>query len=441
MPQTLSEWLEYQLQIHPRSIELGLDRVREVWRRMGSPRPAAEIITVAGTNGKGSTVAMLETVLRAGGWRTGSYTSPHLVRYNERIRIEGREVDDAALVACFERIEQARAELALTYFEFGTLAAIDLMARADLEVAVLEVGLGGRLDAINIVDPDIAIVTTVDLDHLDWLGPDRDSIGREKAGIARRGRPLVIGDRQPPQGLLQAAAEAGAELRRMDRDFGVRLRPDGWSWWSASGPALELPRPGLAAPVQLDNAATALAALQARDRARPAARPWLQPAVIAAALQAVRVPARLQALDLGTPGPQLYLDVAHNPQAAASLADWLRQAGGGPVQAVFGALADKDVAGVIGALQTQIEHWHLVGLDAATPRGLSAAGLLAAVREGAPQASCTTYADLASAVAGARDVAARRGDALLLAMGSFYVAGQLLELYPARPEPVRDTAG
>ncbi|MHC1480463.1 bifunctional tetrahydrofolate synthase/dihydrofolate synthase [Frateuria aurantia] len=429
MPNTLSEWLEYQQQTHPNSIELGLARVREVWQRMGSPRAAAEIITVGGTNGKGSTVAMLDTMLRASGYRVGTYTSPHLIRYNERIRIQGEEAGDAALVAAFERIEQARAGLPLTYFEFGTLAALDLLARAQLDVAVLEVGLGGRLDAINIVDADIAVVTTVDLDHMDWLGPDRDSIGREKAGIARAGRPLIIGDHLPPQGLLQAAAETGAEVWRIDTDFGVQAGPDDWDWWSADRSLASLPTPALAAPVQRDNAATAIAALHARDRRRPEARPWVQPEALAEALRTVRIQARLQRLDIDSPGPEVYLDVAHNPQAAASLARWLQQTVAAPVQAVYGALADKDVAGVFAALGDHIEHWHLVGLDPWTPRGLPAAALAEALRRASPQAGYTIHPDLATAVAAARQAAALRDEPLVLAMGSFYIAGEMLKLY------------
>lgn len=432
MPHTLSEWLDYQQQTHPNSIELGLGRVREVWQRMGSSRPAAEVITVAGTNGKGSTVAMLDAMLRASGQRVGTYTSPHLIRYNERIRIDGREVGDAELVAAFERIEHARAGMPLTYFEFGTLAALDLLARAGLDVAVLEVGLGGRLDAINIVDADIAVVTTVDLDHMDWLGADRDSIGREKAGIARAGRPLLIGDHQPPQGLLQAAAETGAEVWRIDIDFGASSLDDGWRWWFGTDNILDLPSPALLAPVQRDNAATAIAALRVRDQARPQSPPWLVPAALARALAGVRIQARLQPVDMGEPGPQLYLDVAHNPQAAASLADWLVRRGGAPVQAVYGALADKDVGGVIAALDARIDHWHLIGLDAVTPRGLPAIALAEALHRSAPQAGYSIYPDLATALAGARAAAVRREDELLLALGSFHVASQVLELFPDR---------
>src|SRR5579859_5360849 len=222
MTRTLDEWLAYQERVNVRSIELGLDRVRAVWQRMGAQPPARRVITVGGTNGKGSTVAMLEAMLRAAGQRVGCYTSPHLLHYRERVRIDGVDADDPALIASFERIEAARGDIPLTYFEFGTLGALDLFARAGLDVAVLEVGLGGRLDAVNIVDADVAIVTTVDLDHMDWLGPDRDSIGMEKAGIARAGHAAIIGELDPPLGLLQALERIGARVERAGVDFSVQ---------------------------------------------------------------------------------------------------------------------------------------------------------------------------------------------------------------------------
>ncbi|MGN6227664.1 MAG: bifunctional folylpolyglutamate synthase/dihydrofolate synthase, partial [Dyella sp.] len=296
MTRTLAEWLAYQEGVNPRSIELGLDRVRAVWQRMGAPRVAPHVITVGGTNGKGSTVALLEAMLQAAGKRTGAFTSPHLLVYNERVRIDGRDADDASLVAAFERIETARlqgaeAPIPLTYFEFGTLAALDLFARAGVDVAVLEVGLGGRLDAVNIIDADVAVITTVDLDHVDWLGPDRDSIGREKAGIARAGRPAIVGEAQPPNGLLAALAAIGARVERAGVDFHVERLDHGWCWRHRDGTAMQLPDPALAAPVQYANAAAAIAALHALDAGVLGAEPQR---AVAAALGRVSVAARLQ---------------------------------------------------------------------------------------------------------------------------------------------------
>ncbi|NCT68937.1 MAG: bifunctional tetrahydrofolate synthase/dihydrofolate synthase [Rhodanobacteraceae bacterium] len=429
-PGSLADWLDYQQRTHPRAIELGLERVREVWRRLGAPAPAPVVITVGGTNGKGSTVAFLEAMLGAAGKRVGAYTSPHLLRYNERVRVAGVEADDAALVDAFARIEAARGAdsiqpIPLTYFEFGTLAALLLFADSALDVAVLEVGLGGRLDAVNLIDADAAIVTTVDLDHQDWLGNDRDSIGREKAGIFRAGRAAIVGERVPPRGLLDAAARTGAELRVAGRDFQVEVRAGGWRWhgWPDDGesaPALDLPRPGLAAACQLDNAAAAIAALYAlRDRLG-----W-HPAAIARGVADARVGARLQRFG-GL--PELIVDVAHNPQAARVLADWLRaQRAAGRTLAVFGALGDKDVRGVHAALAGAVDDWFLAGLDGDSPRGLAAPALGALL--GLP-ADTSTHATVADALAAAF-AAARPGDRVL-AFGSFFVAAAALEFAQAR---------
>ncbi|KAB8196153.1 bifunctional folylpolyglutamate synthase/dihydrofolate synthase, partial [Lysobacter maris] len=229
---------------------MGLDRVREVAARMRLGRPARQVITVAGTNGKGSTVAFVEAIARAAGWRVGAYTSPHLLAYNERVRIDGADADDAALVAALEAVEAARGEVTLTYFEHGTLAALRLFEQADLDLAILEVGLGGRLDATNIVDPDVAVITTVDIDHQDWLGEDRESIGREKAGIARGWKPLVLGEDDPPSSVLRHAYAIGASALRIGCDFFFEPAPaaDGRWRWREVGVELALPQPALAGP-------------------------------------------------------------------------------------------------------------------------------------------------------------------------------------------------
>ncbi|OOG58243.1 bifunctional tetrahydrofolate synthase/dihydrofolate synthase [Rhodanobacter sp. B05] len=424
MTRNLAEWLAYQERVNVHSIELGLDRVREVWQRMGAPRPAPRVVTVAGTNGKGSTVALLEAMFTAAGLRTGAFTSPHLLTYNERIRIDGTLAADAALIAAFERIEAARGAalddaVPLTYFEFGTLAALDLFARAGVEVAVLEVGLGGRLDAVNIIDADVAVITTVDLDHMEWLGPDRDSIGREKAGIARRGRPAILGEPDPPAGLLAALAECGAQVERAGSDFSVERHQDGWRWRHRDGTAMELPDPPLAAPVQFANAAVAIAALHVLGGG--ALAPSALFAAASAGLHEVRIAARLQTLG---GEPPLVVDVGHNPQAARALAEWLDTQPPGGVHAVYGALADKDVAGVIAALGTRIEHWHLAGLDQATPRGLAVTALAATLRETLPQARFDVHADVPAALAAARQAAPPGGR--ILAFGSFFVASAVI---------------
>ncbi|MDI3261563.1 MAG: bifunctional tetrahydrofolate synthase/dihydrofolate synthase [Fulvimonas sp.] len=420
-PRTLDDWLAHQLRLHPQGIALGLERAVEVWRRLGAPAPARYVITVGGTNGKGSTVAMLTAMLRHAGLRVGSYTSPHLHRYNERVSLGGMAVDDAALIEAFARVEAAREATALTYFEFGTLAALDLFARAGLDVAVLEVGLGGRLDAVNLIDADVAVITTVDLDHQAWLGEDRDAIGREKAGIARPGRPVVIGEAQPPAGLLQALEACGACSERAGVAFEIVRRAAGWRWTHRDGTALELPALALAAPVQYANAAAALAALHALERLP--GQPW--PGLLAraaAGLAQATLPARLQIL----PGrPPVIVDVGHNPQAARALADWLDAEPGPPVQAVYGALDDKDVAGVFAALGARVAHWHLAGLDADTPRGRTASDLREALASALPAASGSVHANVAQALGAA--IAAAGSGGRVLAFGSFFVAAAVLE--------------
>lgn len=425
---TLTEWLDYQQRVHAREIDLGLDRVRTVWRALGAPTPAPLVITVGGTNGKGSTVAFLETMLTAAGKRVGAFTSPHLLRYNERIRVGGRDIDDAGLIDAFTRIEAARGEVPLTYFEYGTLAALLVFAASALDVALLEVGLGGRLDAVNLIDADAAIVTTVDLDHQDWLGNDRDAIGREKAGIFRAGRPGIIGDARAPRGLIDAAAASGALLRRAGTDFCAEVHGDDWRWtgWGDSGhaaPSLLLPRPALDAPCQIDNASVAIAALFAlRDRLG-----W-DPTAIADGVRSARVPARMQRF----PGPvELIVDVAHNPQAARALAVWLAAHPiGARTHAVFGALADKDVESVIAALAGHIDAWHLGGLDVESARGLDAAALRERVAGTLPADAFRMHARIADALDSAF-AAAGPGDRIL-AFGSFFVAATALERAPAR---------
>jgi dihydrofolate synthase/folylpolyglutamate synthase len=420
---TLDDWLDYQQRIHPRSVELGLDRVGEVWRRLGAPRPAPVVITVGGTNGKGSTVAFLEAMLRAAGHRVGAYTSPHLLRYNERVRVAGQDAADAAFVQAFERIETARGEIALTYFEFGTLAALLIFADAALDVALLEVGLGGRLDAVNILDADAAIVTTVDFDHQDWLGHDRDSIGREKAGIFRAGRPAIVGEPEPPRGLLDSASRIGAELRIAGRDFHFETHSDHWRWQSGDVD-LSLSHPALAAPCQHANAAAAIAALHAlRSRLG-----W-NPAAIACGMTQAHARARLQRF---AGAPEVIIDVAHNPQAARVLAEWLSEnPSHGRTLAVFGALDDKDVRGIVAPLGDAVAAWHLASLSNDSPRGLTSAALndlVTAARADVRIAS--THDDIEAALAAA--FATAKPADRIVAFGSFFIAAAALRFAAAR---------
>ena len=360
--QTLAGWLSYLERLHPSAIDMGLERVAAVRGRLGLA-PGFPIISVAGTNGKGSVCAMLESVLARAGYRTGLYSSPHLLRYNERIRIGQREATDAALVEAFARVERARAGTSLTYFEFGTLAALDLFIRAGVEAAILEVGMGGRLDAVNVFDADCAVVTAIGLDHMDYLGPDRESIGAEKAGIFRSARPAICGDPDPPESVLAQAGTVSAHLSLIDRDFGFRAESGQWQFWSAAGRRTALPYPALRGSAQLGNAATALAALEQVGQALP-----IDMGAIRRGLLEVELPARFQIL----PGrPTVILDVAHNPQAARVLADSLRaMPRTGRTLALFAMLSDKDIDGVVAELKTEIDEWFVAGLPG--PRGADA---------------------------------------------------------------------
>lgn len=374
---SLAEWLVHLESLHPSEMELGLERIRAVYTALGKPRPAPKVITIAGTNGKGSSVAFLESILIAAGRRVGSYTSPHLWRYNERVRLNGQPVDDAALCTAFDRVENARDAVSLSYFEFGTLAALDLFARANLDVALLEVGLGGRLDAVNVVDPDIALITSIDLDHVEWLGSDRDAIGREKAGISRATRPLVCADPVPPQGLLQHAL--GTPRWCAGQDFRVVRRKQGrWDFRSPTACWQDLPAPALQGDHQYRNAAGALAALAQL----PAA---LQPDrdAVVQGLEAVRLAGRLDY----RPGEiaQVF-DVAHNPAGAKVLAAHLATLpAAGTRRTVLGILEDKDADAMIAALLPQTDAWYFADLPG--PRGRPAEALAARLRTMHPDAA------------------------------------------------------
>nr|WP_115576613.1 bifunctional tetrahydrofolate synthase/dihydrofolate synthase [Xanthomonas campestris] len=413
-PNTLSEWLAYIEQQHPQNIAMGLERVREVAARLQIAAPATHVIVVGGTNGKGSTVAFIEAIGRAAGWKVGAYTSPHLLRYNERVRIEGVEASDAQLVAAFAAVEAARGDTALTYFEFGTLAALWLLQQSALELAVLEIGLGGRLDAVNIIDADVAVITTVDIDHTDWLGEDREAIGAEKAGIIRGWKPVVLGEIDPPSSVLRRAYQLGANAIRAGSDyFHEPIDAQHWRWRDVAQ-TLELPMPALQAPVQLANAAAAIAALQALPVEVPATA-WAQ------GVAAAQLPGRLQRI--ARDGVELMLDVGHNPQAARALAQALGTATpAGTTVALYAALADKDVQGVVEALAGCVDQWALAGLEGA--RGQSAEALRARLQgTAAAQAAC--HGDVADALRAVL-AGARPGDRVLV-FGSFHTVADALQ--------------
>ncbi|HXF67116.1 MAG TPA: bifunctional tetrahydrofolate synthase/dihydrofolate synthase [Burkholderiales bacterium] len=429
-PATLQQWLEHIERQHPQAIALGLERVEAVRRAMGLV-PAFPVITVGGTNGKGSVCAMLEAILYHAGYRVGCYTSPHLLRYNERVRVARAEASDSDLARAFAAVERARAGVPLTYFEYGTLAAVRLFAEQRVEVAVLEVGLGGRLDAVNAFDPDCAVVTTVDIDHVEYLGADREAIGYEKAGIFRAGRPAVCADSNPPQRLVEHASRIGARLLRIGADFGYRVQGSAqWQYWGPRGRRNALPHPALRGAFQLANAAAAITALECLRERLPIAMQDIR-----AGLLAAQVAGRFQVL----PGrPPVILDVAHNPQAAralaANLADWGK---GGRTLAVFAMLRDKDAAAVAAALAPQVDHWFVAGLPG--PRGASAEELIARL-QAAGIGRVTGAADVAAAYAQACDMAAENDR--ILVFGSFYtVAAVMQQRGLAAAAPARNETG
>ena len=415
MSRSLAEWLEFIGRQHPDAIALGLDRVREVLGRM-DVRIACPVVTVAGTNGKGSVCAFLEAVLHASGRRVGLYTSPHLLRYNERVRISMQEVSDALLVEGFSAVERARGAVPLTYFEYGTLGAFWLFAREAPDVLVLEVGLGGRLDAVNVLDADCAVLTNVGLDHMAYLGHTREAIGQEKAGIFRAGRPAVIAEADPPASVLAAAERVGASLLRLGRDFGYRVHPGQWDYWGPGTRRPALAYPALRGQRQLHNAAGALAALDTLRERLPVSMQDVR-----RGLAEVVLPGRFQVL----PGrPQLILDVAHNPAAANALAENLGAAGyAEETIAVFGMLRDKDIAGVAQALALRVTRWHLCTLGG--PRGTDAEALAQILSAAGVRAPVFKHASVAEALGAARGAAGENDK--IVAFGSFLTVAEVMQ--------------
>ena len=414
---TLDDWLAHCEQLHPKTIDMGLDRVRAVAERMGL-RFDCPMFTVAGTNGKGSTCAMLEAILTQAGFRTGLFTSPHLVRFEERCRIRGQNVDASDLVAAFARVESARAEISLTYFEFTTLAILDTLARAGLDAVILEVGLGGRLDAVNIIDTDCAIITSIDIDHAELLGDTREKIGFEKAGILRTGRPAIVSDPVPPQSVIDRATEIGADLWLLGRDFNYSGDKQQWAWAGRGRRYAGLAYPALRGANQLINASGGLAALTAMRQQLP-----VTAQAVRNGLALVDLPGRFQVV----PGqPALVLDVAHNPHSVAALALNLDAMGFYPTtHAVFGAMADKDLTPMLQRMDPLVDRWYFTDLP--TPRAASGAALQAAwqaitKRTDAVSAVFSTPLDALHAAAAKAQAADR-----IVVFGSFYTVGGVLE--------------
>jgi dihydrofolate synthase/folylpolyglutamate synthase len=427
MPNTLADWLSYLESLHPKTIALGLERVAQVKQRLKLD-PNFPIIVVGGTNGKGSVCAMLESMLHAAGYKVGCYTSPHLLHYNERVRIGKQQASDAELCASFEKIEQVRGDISLTYFEFGTLAAMQCFIEHKVDVAILEVGLGGRLDAVNIFDSDCAVVTSVDIDHTDYLGDTREQIAFEKAGIFRSARVAVFGDLDMPEKIAAEALRIGASLWRLGQEFGFevgRATPDAagiarptvdgqWNFFGSSGKRHALPYPALRGAFQLHNASAALAALDALKEKLPVSMEAVRRGLVE-----VQLAGRFQLV----PGrPTLILDVAHNPHAARSLAQNLSNLPPAKTFAVFAMLKDKDMAGVAAALDTHIDTWLVAGI--AVPRGATAAELAQVLQDTGVRGDIQTFGNIAGALQHAYNAAGENDR--IAAFGSFYTVAEAM---------------
>ncbi len=414
--QTLDAWLSWQENLHYKPIDPGLDRVRRVYTRLGARRPGSTVITVAGTNGKGSSVALLESICHAQGFTTGSYTSPHIQHYNERIRINGIAQPDAAICDAFAIIDAARLDETLSYFEFGTLAALEIFNRNSLDIVFLEVGLGGRLDAVNIIDPDIALVTSIALDHTEWLGDSLESIGREKAGIFRAGRPAICADAEPPASLEAAASKIKAHWLSLGKQFFIGSGPRSWSWSEPDRQYQDLPFPALPGAHQLNNAAGVLMALSCLPASKAVSRE-----AIVIGLSEVSLAGRIESI----PGRvEQLLDVSHNTGGAEALAAYLSaKPASGKTYAILGMLAGKDSPGYITALNTQIDSWYGVGLSC--ERAKSVIDLCRDIQCATTDTACVCCATMTSAQLELGKVV-QAGDRLVIC-GSFHTVSEWIE--------------
>lgn len=424
---SLPEWLSWQEGLHPSTIELGLERVTEVFNRLHPTTPPCPVITVAGTNGKGSSVALLESIYQNAGYKTAAYTSPHLLRYNERIHLNGEEVSDDDICEAFERIDQARLkspneesnnEISLTYFEFGTLAALDIFFRAKPDVMLLEVGLGGRLDVVNILDADVALITSIGIDHTDWLGDDRETIAKEKAGIMRKDHPVIFSSPEMPQSISDTAKEVGAVLYQRGKDFSWKNGAgfSAWDWNSSEQQRTALPQSNLRGTHQLDNAAGVLMVIECLADKLPVNQKQIK-----AGLLSVSVPGRFQC-QFGD--PMHILDVAHNEASMACLAELLNsQVCGGNNIAVLGMLEDKAHTESLSVMLPEITQWYVADLD--VPRGAKAEKLAGVLKSLDENVVVSCFSSVKQAIEAA-DSDAESGDRVII-FGSFYTVESAIE--------------
>jgi dihydrofolate synthase/folylpolyglutamate synthase len=416
---TLDTWLDWQISLHPKTIDLGLERVRMVADRLDLLQPKHLVITVAGTNGKGSSVAMLEAILLAAGHRVGAYTSPHIHRYNERIRVAGENVPDEWIVDAFERIDRARGEISLSYFEFGTLAGLLIVAQQKLDIAILEVGLGGRLDAVNILDADLALITSIGVDHTEWLGEGRDQISLEKAGIARPGQPVICSEPNPPMVMKDFLRELGSEYSQLGEAFGYSRGGENWNWWMGGYRFGALPKPGLPGDHQFQNAAGVIAVSQLLpDLLRP------KETAIRSGLARVRLTGRCEHIDPRhtSVGFEIILDVAHNPDGIQPLTNLLEKHKVlGKTYVLFGAMRDKNVSDMLKILAPVTDEWLLSNAD--TERAMASSKVFGLLKSIVPNA----HVEVFDSIPAAWEVAKSRlldQDRLVVA-GSFYTVAEV----------------
>ena len=412
---TLPGWLKWQENFHPRTIDLGLERATRVYRAINPSANRPFTITVAGTNGKGSCIAFMEAILRAAGYRVGAYTSPHMIDYNERIKIDGVPVSDDMICSAFEHIESVRKDISLSYFEFGTLAALDIFSRADLDVQLLEVGLGGRLDAVNIVDTDIALITSICIDHCDWLGETREAIGCEKAGIYRSGAPAVVGDSNPPDSLLECAEAGGVPIYFIGKDFTFNRVENGWNWSDTDKRMADLPWPALQGEHQFANAASVIKVINLISDSLPVGDDSVRQG-----LRDVRLSGRFQYVEGDTP---VLLDVGHNPLAARVLVTYLKQSFPKKrIHAVFSMMKDKDIKGVVETMKPVIYDWYLSPLK--NPRTASEEVMIESFNSCEVENIYYGYADFTEAFMAAGKNACSQD--LIVIFGSFFLVSEFL---------------
>lgn len=415
MKRTLQQWLSWQEKLHLSEIDLGLERIYKVAKNLDLLSPPFPIITVAGTNGKGSSVAMLDAILTVEGYKTGSYTSPHLVNYNERIKLSNLNASDELIIKAFEKIDNARAGISLTYFEFSTLAAMLIFTQEKVDVAILEVGLGGRLDAANLWDASLALITSIDIDHVDWLGDNREIIAIEKSGIMRKNTPVICGDPNPPKTISTEAQRIGARLSQLNKDFSFsREQEKQWSWTN-NDIRYTLPYPSLKGDFQLNNAATVIAGLTALTSTVEVSKKAIEEGLINVTAQG-----RLQVISAS---PEWLIDVAHNPHAAEQLAKFLKQNPiSGKTYAIFSMLQDKDINRVLSFMDKHIDEWHIIGLKGS--RALTINELKQQITRHNPQGDIMQHSNVFDACQSLNNITNSKDR--VVAFGSFLVVSDVI---------------